>query len=324
MESIILPSNQPTARFYRGGERISRFRGEPSSASNTPEDWVGSTTSVRGQAPTGMTRLADGELLADAVARNPNRWLGERHVERFGVDTMLLVKLLDAGQRLPVHAHPDRSFASRHVLGAHGKAEAWYILTPGLVHLGLVRDVSDDELRMLVATQDSAGLLALMHAVTVAAGDSVFVPHGALHAIGDGILLAEVQEPEDLSILLEWTGFDLDGERDGHLGLGFGVALSAVETRGRSTAEIEGLVRRSVAQGPALPGGAEQFFRLDRVDVRHDFAAGFAIVIALEEAVLTLASGARRLAAGSTVLVPFAAGPFRIEGAALVARPPKS
>lgn len=325
MEPILLPSNQPAARFYRGGERISRFRGEPDSPPNTPEDWVGSTTSVRGNAPNGLTRLANGEFLADAVARDPDSWLGPRHVERFGADTMLLVKLLDAGQRLPVHAHPDGDFAGRHVSATHGKAEAWYILTPGTVHLGLVRDVSGHELRDLVASQDAAALLDLMHVVEVGAGDSVFVPHGVLHAIGEGILLTEVQEPEDLSILLEWTGFDLDGERDGHLGLGYDVALTAVETRGRSAGEVEALVRRGVTDGGALAEGSEVYFRLERVAGRRDFAAGFAIIVALDVGVrLTLAGGsATVLAAGSTALVPYAAGHFRVDGTALVARPPR-
>lgn len=326
MEPILLPSNQPPARFYEGGQRISEFRGEAYAAPNTPEDWVGSTTSVRGNPPVGMTRLADGQLLVDEIEADPVAWLGARHVEKFGTDTMLLVKLLDAGQRLPVHAHPDGPFAAQHVSTAHGKAEAWYILSPGTVHLGLMRDVSLDELRELVTSQDSAAMLALMHEVTVDAGDCVFVPHGVLHAIGAGILLAEVQEPEDLSILLEWQGFDLDGENDGHLGLGFDLALTAVERRGRSADEVESLVRRQVTDGPTLPPEADSYFRLDRVGGRRDFPAGFGIVIALDKPVtLVPASGApRTLAAGSTTLVPYGVGTFRLDGGALLARPPQS
>ncbi|MEP6481870.1 MAG: class I mannose-6-phosphate isomerase [Rhodoglobus sp.] len=323
MEPIRLPANQPPARFYRGGSRISAFRNQPPSQPNTPEDWVGSTTSVRGGAPTGMTRLSNHELLATAIKRDPLAWLGAAHVQRYGSDTMLLVKLLDAGQRLPVHAHPSGGFARRHLAAAHGKAEAWYILTPGVVYLGLTQDVSADELRALVVTQDAAALLSLMHEIPVRAGDSVFVPHGVLHAIGAGILLAEVQEPEDLSILLEWADFDLDGENDGHLGLGFDLALTAVETRGRSLAEAEALVRHGVTEGSTLPGDADPYFRLDRVTDSAEFPAGFAIIIALDDGVLTITSGdSHDLAAGSTVLVPYDAGDYRIDGGALVARPP--
>ena len=125
MKPILLPANQPPARFYKGGARIAEFRGGGEPQPNTPEDWVGSTTSVRGHAPVGMTRLDDGRLLADAIASDPREWLGPEHVARYGDDCMLLVKLLDAGQRLPVHAHPDGEFAQTHVSTLHGKAEAW-------------------------------------------------------------------------------------------------------------------------------------------------------------------------------------------------------
>ncbi|MBX3099363.1 MAG: class I mannose-6-phosphate isomerase [Salinibacterium sp.] len=325
MEPILLPSNQPPARFFQGGQRISTFRNDPPAEPNTPEDWIASTTCVRGHAPVGMTQLPGGELFADAVLRDPISWLGATHVQRYGVDTMLLVKLLDAGQRLPVHAHPDGSFAAQHLSAAHGKAEAWYVLAPGVVHLGLTREVAQDELRALVSAQDSQELLSLTHEVTVRVGDSVFVPPGLLHAIGAGVLVAEVQEPEDLSILLEWTGFDgLDGEKDGHLGLGFDLALTAVEMRARSAAEVEALVKREAPEGPLLPEAADQYFRFDRVVGRRDFPAGLSIVIALTEpARLTLVSGvSRMLAPGSTVLIAHAMGTYRIDGSALVARPP--
>ena len=57
-------------------------------------------------------------------------------MELFGADPRLLVKLLDAGQRLPVHAHPHASFAAVHLGTAHGKAGAWYIVEGGEIYLG--------------------------------------------------------------------------------------------------------------------------------------------------------------------------------------------
>jgi mannose-6-phosphate isomerase len=60
--------------------------------------------------------------LKAAIEKQPQAWLELTHVERFGVDTRLLVKLLDAGQRLPVHAHPYFSFAVEQLGRAHGKA----------------------------------------------------------------------------------------------------------------------------------------------------------------------------------------------------------
>ena len=343
MQPILLPSNQPRARFYRGGARISAFRGEEDHGSHTPEDWIASTTRVRGQ-DAGETILPGGEPLAAAIAADPLAWLGREHVEAFGADTKLLVKLIDAGQRLPVHAHPNTEFAHAHLGEAHGKAEAWYILAPGEVYVGLRHDVSAAELAALVRTQNVQELLALLHRVEVAAGDSVFVPPGVLHAIGAGIVLAEVQEPEDLSILLEWRDFDLDGAKDGHLDLGFDVALQAVEVRARSNEEIDTLIVRASGSGTrrsgdgharsestvrdALASGADPFFRLEHalIDGAQLFEPGFAVIIVLEGEFLLRPDAGKPLSLqrGSTVVVPHASGRFTLDGVGetLVARPP--
>lgn len=310
---VRLPSNRPPQRFYRGGARIAGFRGEPNAAEREPEDWIGSTTTVFGDPTLGLTWLPDGRLLRDAIEARPVSWLGAAHVARWGADLRLLVKLLDAGERLPVHAHPDDAFAARHLGHAHGKAEAWYILEGGTVHLGLTRDVDADELARLVADQDVAALLDLLHAVEVAPGDVVWVPPGELHAIGEGVLLLELQQPEDLSILLEWQGFEIDGARAGHLGLGFDLALQAVNRSARP----------APVPGSALPADADPYFRLERLRVADDVqvAAGFAVLV-VTDGDLTLDDDPAPT--GSTLLLPASDGPITVRGAGelLIARPP--
>lgn len=322
---IPLPSNRPAGRFYRGGAGIAAFRGESWIASHEPEDWIASTTSVFGQEPIGQTRLPDGSSLASALAADPEHWLGREHAERWGPDQRLLVKLLDAGQRLPVHAHPHDDFAARHLGAAHGKAEAWYILRGGAVHLGLTRDVGAEELTKLVESQDTTTLLGLLHRVTVAPGDVVYVPPGELHAIGEGVLLLELQQPEDLSILLEWDGFALDGARSGHLGLGFATALEAVNTRSRPRESVDRLVRTAPPGGSVLPEEAEQYFRLER----HRLGDGERRTLAPGWRILVVSGGevevdGMECAAGAVLLVPAAAGEIALVGSGevLVARPP--
>ncbi|RUR00955.1 class I mannose-6-phosphate isomerase [Labedella endophytica] len=331
MNPIILPSNRPADRFYRGGRRITDFRGEHPAGEREPEDWVASVTTVADEDLTGLTVLPDGRLLRDAIADEPAAWLGAAHVARFGVDAMLLVKLLDAGERLPVHAHPHRSFAGQHLSRAHGKAEAWVILEGGEVYLGLQRDLTTCDLDDLLRRQDSVAFLDSLHRIDVSRGDVVYVPPGVLHAIGAGVFLAELQEPEDLSILVEWEGFALDGASDGHLGLGFDVALGAVERRARSAADIATLVLRAAASGPLLPSEADEYFRLDRIVVDDGAAAtieaGFSVLIVLE-GVLELVGGGGAIGAsgGQTIVVPDAVGPLTVRGAGelLVCRPPAS
>jgi mannose-6-phosphate isomerase len=327
MDVILLPSNRPPDRFYRGGRKITDFRGEPPAGDREPEDWVASTTALAGEESLGVTVLPDGRSLPAAIEEQPEAWLGRAHLDRFGVDTRLLVKLLDAGQRLPVHAHPHASFAAQHLGRAHGKAEAWYIVEGGEVYLGLKQDVTADGLKSLVTSQDVDPLLGMLHRVDVSSGDVVCVPPGVLHAIGEGVFLVELQEPEDLSMFLEWRDFELDGERDGHLGLGFDLALEAVECRGRSKEEVREQVRAAGFGPSVLPAAADPYFVLERIalDGEANIDAGFTVLVMLTGEA-DLESGRRlRLGAGSTAVAPNAFGRlvFRGRGEILACRPPR-
>ncbi len=326
MRPLVLDPNQPLDRFYAGGRRIAAFRGVEPIDSKVPEDWVASTTTLFGEAELGLTRLPDGRTLAAAVGDDPSTWLGAEHVEAFGSDTGLLVKLLDAGQRLPVHAHPDVPFAGEHLSLTHGKTEAWVFLEPATVHLAFARDVEQEELAAWVREQDTDEMLGAMHTLEVEAGDAVLVPAGLPHAIGEGAFLVELQEPTDLSILMEWKGFDLDGAADGHLGLGFDIALQAVDRREWTREDVERLRgARAADEGELLPDAAG-FFRVERSRGAAVAPPGFAVLVVLRgTGSLTYRFGSVAVATGSTVLIPFAAGECRLEGEGLEAlwcRPP--
>ncbi len=325
MRPQVLEANQPLDRFYAGGLQIAAFRGVPPVDRNVPEDWVASTTTLFGETDLGLTRLPSGELLADAVERDPQSWLGPDHVAAFGSDTGVLVKLLDAGQRLPVHAHPAVPFAREHLSVAHGKTEAWVFLEPAMVHLAFTREVGEDELAGWVAGQDVDAMLGAMHLLAVEPGEAVLVPAGMPHAIGQGAFLVELQEPTDLSILMEWKDFDLDGAADGHLGLGFAVALRAVDRRAWSADEVERLRgARADDVGDLLPDAAG-FFRVERTRGVATAPAGFCVLVVVAgSGSLNGTFGELRVQAGQTLVIPFAAGECRLSGdvEALWCRPP--
>lgn len=316
MALIDLTANQPADRFYAGGEQIRRFRGSGAPGTHVPEDWVGSATPLFGETHLGLTVLPDGRLLRDAMAADPVSWFGPAHAHRRGTDPALLVKLLDAGQRLPVHAHPDQAFAQEHLGLAHGKTEAWVALTPADVWLGFHRDVGPQELADWVTRQDVHAMLDAMHVLRIDAGDAVLVPAGLPHAIGAGALVVELQEPTDLSILVEWAGFAIDGARDGHLGLGHVTALRALDRRAWTAAQIESLRgARAGCTGDLLPAAAP-FFRVERWRGPGTWDPGFAI------AVVTSGTGQLRGAgtppvdvrAGQTWLLDHAAGAVHLTG----------
>ncbi len=321
MQPIVLGPNMP-AMFYRGDGRIDRLRGT-SGHEDRPEDWIASVTARFGTDTDGMTRLPDGTLLAEAVAADPVAWLGAEHVARYGSDTGLLVKLLDAGQRLPVHVHPDRRFAAEHLGRPHGKTESWIVLEAepdAAVYLGFSRDVGADELTGWTRSQDVEAMLAATNRVPVAAGDSVLCPAGTVHAISAGILVIELQEPADLSILLERRTFGV-GEHEAWLGLPMEEALACVDRRACPPERLDALRGRPLNSGAGslLPAEGDPFFVAERVDTRVSThlsqSYGVLVVTAGDGQLATEDGGSVPVGRGSTVLIPHAAGPATLTGA---------
>lgn len=342
---IPLAANQP-ARCYRGGAQIAAFRGVPAGGGTAPEDWVASTTTLFGEDRAGLSLLPDGRTLRAAIASDPVGFLGPAHVAAFGPETGLLVKLLDAGQRLPVHVHPSRAFAARHVGCRYGKTEAWIVLgtdenglgggadTAPVVYVGLREDVDGDTLADLVSTQDTRALLGLLNPLPVAPGDTILVPAGTPHAIGGGVFVLELQEPTDLSVLLEWSGFGTAGSA--FLGLDPTVALDCVDRAactGKRLAELRsGRPHRGAGPVRLLPPAADTYFRAELLSARDGepvaFDAGFGVLVVTfgEGELVTSAGGALPVRRGHTVLVPWSAGTAELRGTPAVrayrCRPP--
>lgn len=124
----------------------------------------------------------------------------------------LLLKILFTTSALSIQVHPDDAFA--HSIGlAHGKSEAWYILSAlpnARVALGLKRHVSPPELRESVRT---GTIVDLIQWRTVKTGDVLFVPAGTIHAIGPGLVLVEIQQRSEATFRL----FDFGRQRELHV-----------------------------------------------------------------------------------------------------------
>ena len=331
MRPVVLPPNA-IERFYRGGPAIAGLRGIPPLGPREPEDWVGSATTAFGEEELGLSRLPSGGLLRDALAADPVGFLGADHAARRGADPALLVKLLDAGERLPVHAHPDGAFARAKLGVPYGKTEAWIVVeaAPGAtVNVGFREGVSPETLEHWVEEQDGAALLAALNPCPVQPGDTLFVPAGVPHAIGQGLLIVELQEPTDLSVLLEWDGFGIADPLEASLGLGWKTALECVDRSPRDPEALRG-PRPMSPVASLLPSEADPFFRAERLlpAPEAELEPGFAILIVLEgEGALEPEVGEPlELRRGQTILVPHAAGACRVSGdiVLIACRPPAS
>ncbi len=305
MRPFVLPPNR-FSRFYEGGARIDALRGDPPGPERTPEDWVGSTATSLGSTTEGLAHLEDGRVLKDLIEADPEGFLGPEHVARYGANPALLVKLLDAGERLPVHFHPGRAFAREHLGLPFGKTESWLIIDaePGAqVHSGFTETAEPDTLRGWVERQDAEEMLAALKPIDVTPGDAVLVPAGTMHAIGEGILILELQEPTDLSVLVEYAKFGVtDGSE--HLHLGWDTALQAADL-GPSPYGAES----------TLPEEADAYFRAPRVKGGEALDPSFSILLVTDgEGVLASDGHELPLTRGATVLVPFGAGATALEG----------
>lgn len=160
-----------------------------------------------------------GKTLAELARQSPDELLGTRGRDAslpVG-DFPLLVKFIDASKVLSIQVHPDDEAAA--ALGKRGKTEAWHILDaePGAALLTGIREgVTGAHVRQAIA---DGSFEALLERCPVFPGDSLIVPAGAVHAIGGGILLYEIQETSDITFrLYDWGRVDASGRpRESHL-----------------------------------------------------------------------------------------------------------
>lgn len=123
----------------------------------------------------------------------------------------LLIKLLDARERLSVQVHPPLHLAE--TLGGEPKTEVWYFLDalPGArIYAGLKKGVTREEFESTLRTGEVERTL---HEIPVNTGESIFIPSGRLHAIGEGNVIVEVQQNSDTTYrVFDWNRMGLDGK----------------------------------------------------------------------------------------------------------------
>ena len=198
------------------------------------------------------------------------------------------------------------------------------------VGVGFKEQISKEKVAALVEAHDSQGLLGSLNFLDVKAGDAVFVPAGVPHAIEAGILVLELQEPTDLSILLEWDGFAVDGDKDGHLNLGYDTALDALKFEPLTSTENQEIVTRfefgAKSSHKIFNSIADDFFRADYL-VGDDAVvdAGFGVLLILSgTGELDFENyGKFKVESGDAVVIPYCAGAFKVSGCkGIISRPP--
>lgn len=235
-------------RAYYGGKRLDKFLGKTiCKDTRYPEEWVASVTFAKNDGKThkndGLSFCENGVSVKDLIASNPQKILGFEKNKRFNGELSVLVKILDANERLFIQCHPNVEMAKKFFNSNFGKTECWFIIEAeedACVYLGFKEGITREKWKKLFEKQDVNGMLEALNKVPVKKGDAIFVDGGMPHAIGGGCMLIEAQEPTDLMVIPERTsksGITLSDEKM-HGGLGFDKMFDCFNYEGLSENEL--------------------------------------------------------------------------------------
>jgi mannose-6-phosphate isomerase len=137
--------------------------------------------------------------------------VGEKNYEKYGLGFPLLIKFIDAQDNLSVQVHPDDDFAQEK-FGQNGKTEMWHVIQAdegaGL-YVGFNQKITAQQYMDAV---ENGTLEDYLKFYPVKSGDTFMIPAGTVHAIGKGVLLAEIQQPSDITFrIYDWNRVDEQG-----------------------------------------------------------------------------------------------------------------
>ena len=244
-------------RTYLGGKMISALHREEGEDGHFPEEWLMSTVSARNAGREhiveGITKVAGSELtLPQLMAQDPEAILGKAHADRYGSNPAVLVKLLDAAERLTLQVHPTREKAQVLFGSPFGKTECWHILDcrtidgqEPCIYMGFKEGVTREQWQHCFHTQDIPAMLSCLHRIPVRKGDTFIIRGGVPHGIGAGCFLVEIQEPTDYTVRTERTTPSGLAVADSmcHQGLGFEKMFDCFNYEGASLERTLALYR---------------------------------------------------------------------------------
>jgi mannose-6-phosphate isomerase len=207
-----------------GGDKLLAQLGKKGTCKNCGESWE--ISAIQGDISVVENGFLKNNTLEEIIEIYMADLVGEKVYARYGIEFPLLIKFIDAQDDLSIQVHPDDQLAKeRH--SSYGKTEMWYIMEAGpqaKLISGFNRSISKDE---YLDHLNNKTLPQIMNFVPAAPGDSFFIPAGRVHAIGTGILLAEIQQTSDITYrIYDWDRVDSKGNpRELHTEL----ALDAID-----------------------------------------------------------------------------------------------
>ena len=316
-------------RYIWGGRNLTAIGKSLPSEGTVAESWEVSCN------PAGLSVISNGEYkgakLITVIEELGDKIVGDIKVFSDYKKFPLLIKFIDANDDLSIQAHPGDDYARSVEHEAFGKNEMWYVVAanPGA---NLIYDVVPGTTReTFKRLLENNRVLECLQTVPVSPGDFINIPAGLLHAIGKGIVLAEIQQNSDLTYrVFDYNRTDPNGNlRPLHIDKALdvvnfgetpGVAASESVTPNARKTKYAGLTLTPESGNSRTIGIANKYFAVEKFDIsstHKEFCDGrkFFIMIALSgSAEITFDGGAIEFASGESMLIPACLGEYSIKG----------
>lgn len=301
---------KPSYKSYIwGGDSLHSIYGKDTGGLPVAESWE---VSSREDCP---SLVAEGEFKGFSISELMER-LGEdfcgKAIDKNG-DFPLLFKILDAKDNLSVQVHPDDDYAFLYENGEQGKTEAWYILYANegasLIY-GFKDNISKNDLRIAIAEGKVENLL---NKIECKKGDVFYIPAGTVHAVGAGLIIAEIQQNSDTTYrLYDYDRINTQGnKRELHIDKAIDVLdFSSVKGLGKTTGRIE-VIGNTIVNHLLC----NKYFVFDELNIRDYFIDNTAdnlIILFIAEGEFSI--NGTNCKCGDTILLPAAIKMYTIKG----------
>jgi mannose-6-phosphate isomerase len=297
-----------------GGEKLKTVLNKPITSQITGESWELST--VEGDVSVVANGGLKGKSLSELINDLPNEILGTAVYKRFGKQFPLLFKYLDAREDLSIQVHPNDELAKeRH--NSFGKTEMWYVMQAdddARIIVGFKEDSSKEE---YLENLNNKSLVSILDDIKAKTGDVFFLETGTVHAIGAGLVVAEIQQTSDITYrLYDFDRKDAQGNtRELHVDL----ALDAINYDKVDTYKKYDKVENESNVIVDCPYFTTNFIPLNGEKNVNKNGESFTVFMCIEgDFKIEIENESYQYKKGDTVLIPAAVKSFSLKGAASI------
>ncbi|MFB9054852.1 type I phosphomannose isomerase catalytic subunit [Formosa undariae] len=292
-----------------GGEKLKSLLNKNSNATDVGESWE--ISDVEGEPSVVANGALKGKSLKDLLETYKEDFIGVQNYRIFKNKFPLLIKYIDAKQDLSIQLHPnDELAAKRH--NSFGKTEMWYVMQ------------ADENSELIVGFKDKVTpanylehlehktLPKILNTERVNTGDTFFIEVGRVHAIGAGVMLAEIQQTSDITYrVYDWERVDKEGnERELHTEL----ALDAIDFEMADDFKVTyEKIKNESNEMVSCPYFTTSFLEVTETLSKKNIRDSFLIYMCVEgEAEITVNGISETIKMGETILLPAAVEAFQI------------